>query len=337
MRALRCLKPGDVQLVEVPTPNLPADYLLVSPTATGICGTDLEIIAGGVDPAFITYPITLGHEWTGNIVELGRDVKNFSVGDRVVVEGMIPCGKCNECVAGATNLCKTYDEIGFTRDGAAAEFIAVPAALAHAIADFVTEESAALVEPAAVVLQGMKRLAPKANGRFLVLGDGTIGLLAVALLAEFTPAMIDVFGMRTEQKDLFTQVGATRFLTGKEDLHSEYDYVVEAAGAIAAVSLALSHAKRGGKILLLGYPEHSALLQVSVHDLINNDLTIHASFSYSRDSWKEIVVRLNSGQLNLTPLVTHHFTLDKWQEAIQTLRHAGKNARGKVLLKLKTD
>ena len=79
MRALRCLKPDDVQLVQVPIPDLPADYLLVSPTATGICGTDLEIIAGGVDPAFITYPITLGHEWTGNIVELGRNANNFSV------------------------------------------------------------------------------------------------------------------------------------------------------------------------------------------------------------------------------------------------------------------
>ena len=76
MRALRCLKPDDVQLVQVPIPDLPADYLLVAPTATGICGTDLEIIAGGVDPAFITYPITLGHEWTGNIVELGRDRKS---------------------------------------------------------------------------------------------------------------------------------------------------------------------------------------------------------------------------------------------------------------------
>lgn len=334
MKALRCLAPHDVRVVEIVKPEVQENEILIAPIASGICGTDIEIIEGGVDPAFIRYPITLGHEWVGRVVENRDKNVEIPVGARVVVEGIIPCKSCDECQSGATNRCETYDEIGFTRDGAGAEFIVAPAKLAHILSDKVSNESAALVEPAAVVYQGLSRLEIKAGARVLVVGDGTIGLLVIALLKKFTPAHVDVYGIRNVQKDLTMQAGATRFCTNQDELTNDYDYVIEAAGAIAAVDLAIAQGKRGAKVLLLGYPEQSARLQLGVHDLINRDLTIHASFSYTQRSWKAVVELLNSGAIDLTFIVTHRFAMTEWAQAIDALRTATGQARGKVLLNL---
>lgn len=335
MKALRCLAPHDVQIADVLQPERQNDDLLIKPIATGICGTDIEIIEGGVDPAYISYPITLGHEWVGKVVEAGAS--DLPVGERVVVEGVIPCETCDECKAGATNRCVKYDEVGFTRDGAAAEFISVPAKLAHAINVQVSDESAALVEPAAVVYQGLLRIAPTPNSKILVVGDGTIGLLATKLLGDFKPRALDVFGIRGAQERLVLQAGADRFITNPSKLTKDYDYIVEAAGAISAVDLALTQGKRGARILLLGYPEHGARLNLGVHDLINNDLTIHASFSYTRKSWKKIVDLLNTGALDLTFVVTHKYLLNQWPQALETLKSSSGQPRGKVLLALDLD
>lgn len=335
MRALRCLAPNEVGVVDIPKPELHNEYLLIKSLATGICGTDLEIIEGGVDPAYIRYPITLGHEWVGRIVASGA--YDFAVGARVVVEGVVPCESCDECQAGATNRCAKYDEIGFTRDGAAAEFISVPAKLAHLIADQVSDESAALVEPAAVVYQGLLRINLTPDSKILIIGDGTIGLLATTLSKGFNPKVLDVYGIRGSQEGLVRQAGADRFVTDSSQLTKDYDYVIEAAGAIAAVDLALTQGKRGARVLLLGYPEHGARLSLAVHDLINNDVTIHASFSYTRKSWKAIVDLLNSGDLDLTFVVTHRYQLEQWSEALETLRALTSQPRGKVLLALNLD
>ena len=337
MRALRCLIPHEVKVVDVAEPEFSSEDLLISPLATGICGTDLEIIEGGVDPAYIHYPITLGHEWVGRVLATGNSAKSIAIGARVVVEGIIPCEKCAECKKGATNRCTTYDEIGFTRDGAAAEKIVAPSHLAHVLSEKVSNESAALVEPASVVYQGLLRINPEVGSRVLVVGDGTIGLLAVKLLESFAPASIDLYGIREIQRELAMQAGATRFVTKVEELTKDYDYVVEAAGAIAAVEIALAQGKRGSQILLLGYPEQGARLPLGVHDLINNDLSIHASFSYTRKSWKAVVDLLNSGKLDLTFIVTHRFRLDEWTKALETLKSAGSAPRGKVLLALDGD
>ena len=116
--------PGEVRLEPQGPLTAAAGELLVEPDLVGLCGTDLEIIDGTIDPAYLRYPVALGHEWTGIVTG-----DSPLAGRRVVVEGIIGCGHCVRCAAGQTNLCETYDEIGFTRDGAAASQIAVPAAL----------------------------------------------------------------------------------------------------------------------------------------------------------------------------------------------------------------
>ncbi len=320
--------PGDVRLQRRP-PLIPAGgELLVEPDLVGLCGTDLEIIDGLIDPAYIRYPLALGHEWTGFVAG-----DSPLAGRRVVVEGIIGCGHCAGCSAGETNLCDTYDEIGFTRDGAAAGQIAVPARLAHPLEPAVAAQDAVLTEPSAVVYRGLVRAGVTPGGRALVIGDGTIALLAVTLLSLWSPAEIIMLGRRPGQAALAAASGATRFVTEPAGAGG-FDLVVEAAGAAEAAAVALAAARRGGTVLLLGLPPHGQTVALAPDDVVNNDLAILGSFGYTARAWRDVVTLLNSGQFRPGFLVTHRYPLADWEQAIASLRGAD-SPRGKVLLEIR--
>jgi threonine dehydrogenase-like Zn-dependent dehydrogenase len=325
--ALVVASPGQVSLEYRSPVAAGPGQVLVEPDLVGLCGTDLEIIDGAIDPAYIRYPIALGHEWTG-IVAAGSPL----AGRRVVVQGIIGCGHCARCAAAETNLCETYDEIGFTRDGAAAGQIAVPAGLVHPLAGSVPAEDAVLTEPAAVVYRGLAKAGVRPGSRVLVIGDGTIAMLAVMLARLWSPAEIAVLGRRGEQSGLAAAAGAGSF--GVTDVPSGFDLVVEAAGATAAAETALAKVRRGGTVLLLGLPPHGQTVAMAADDTVNNDLTILGSFGYTSAAWRSVVTLLNSGQLRPGMLVTHRYPLAEWDQAIAALRGAA-GPRGKVLLAIR--
>jgi threonine dehydrogenase-like Zn-dependent dehydrogenase len=322
------VSPGDVRL-QKRAPVVPADgELLVEPDLVGLCGTDLEIIDGLIDPAYIRYPLALGHEWTGLVAG-----DSPLAGRRVAVEGIIGCGHCARCSAGQTNLCETYDEIGFTRDGAAASAIAVPARLAHRLDPAVSAEDAVLTEPAAVAYRGLSRAGVTPGCRALVIGDGTIALLVVTLINLWSPAETVMLGRRPGQAALAAAAGATSFVTQPADL-GHFDLVVEAAGKAEAAAAALAAARRGGTVLLLGLPPHGETFALAPDDAVNNDLTIMGSFGYTSRAWRDVVTLLNSGQFRPGFLVTHRYPLADWEQAIASLR-GGPSPRGKVLLEIR--
>lgn len=326
--ALVVAEPGRVMLTARLAPVAGHGETLVRPDLVGLCGTDLEIIGGQVDPAFVRYPIALGHEWTGIVTG-----ESPLAGSRVVVEGVIACGHCARCARGETNLCETYDEIGFTRDGAATGLVAVPTRLMHPIAPGVAAEDAVLTEPASVVYRGLTRAAIGPGSRVLVIGDGTIALLAVYLLRLWSPAEVVMLGRRAAQADLAVRAGAARFETSAEAAGAGYDLVVEAAGAVEAAAVAFTAARRGGTVLLLGLPPHGQTAALGIDDVVNNDLAILGSFSYTASAWRDVVRLLNAGLLRPGFLVTHRFGLADWERAIACLRHAD-GPRGKVLLEI---
>jgi 2-desacetyl-2-hydroxyethyl bacteriochlorophyllide A dehydrogenase len=328
MRALVVESPGHVSLKDIAEPLVPHGELLVEPLACGMCGTDLEIIDGLIDPAYVRYPLVLGHEWVGR--QVGDEHPSSGL---VVVEGIIPCGDCDECLIGATNRCRTYDEIGFTRPGAMADLISVPEGLVHHLRPSVTLHDAALVEPMAVVWRALTRTTIRDNAKCLVIGDGTVALLAVYLLQRFKTASITMLGLRESQRDLALRSGADHFLV--EPTPDAYDVIIEAAGHVEAVTTALSSVARGGSITLLGLPPHGAEVAIVPDDFVNNDITLQGSFSYTREAWSDVVALLNAGDLNPSFLVTHTFGLLDFERAIETLRHAPSGvARGKIMVTL---
>lgn len=331
MKSLIAYGDNRVEIIESSDLAILPDEVLVAPIVTGVCGTDLEIIDGKIDPAFVNYPIVLGHEWCGRVIKVGSNVDAIEVGIRVVVEGIIPCGICFECVDGNTNRCTTYDEVGFTRPGAAAEQIVVKAHLVHPIADSVSNESAALVEPAAVVTQGLMKAGPKKGSKVLVIGDGTIALIAAKLVHTWQPSEVHMLGLKQGQEVLAKQAGVDLFMINPSS--EKYDLIIDASGASARISEAIYQLVRGGRLLLLGFTGPDVSTPISIDDVINADLSIFSSFGYSRTAWKETVQLLNSGKLDLTFLVTHRFALERFQDAIDALRHA-PSPRGKIMFEI---
>jgi 2-desacetyl-2-hydroxyethyl bacteriochlorophyllide A dehydrogenase len=329
MRALCVRRPGELILETRPDAVAGDGEVLVAPARVGMCGTDLDIIDGRIDPAYVAYPIVLGHEWAGTIVDPGTS--GHDRGARVVVEGVVPCGRCRECAAGATNRCEHYDEFGFNRDGAAADLLVAPARVVHVVEAGVSWESAALVEPTAVVYRALHRAAPTPGQRVLVVGDGTVGLLAATLIRLWSPASVTMLGARAAQEPLAGAAGVDRFATTRADAGGGYDLVIEAAGAVEAAAAALAAPARGGAVVLLGFPGHGVAVPLAVDDLVNGDVTVAGSFSYTSSAWAAVVGLLNAGRLDLGFLVTHRFTLDDHLAAIDALRHP-VGTRGKVLV-----
>ena len=329
MKSLITSGNGTAELIDTSDPVAGAGELLVVPIAAGVCGTDLEIISGDGDPAFVKYPASLGHEWVGRVIGYGSGVTSPAIGSRIVVTGIIPCQECFECKNGDTNRCLIYDEIGFTRPGAAAELITVPAWLAHVVKDNVSDECAVLAEPTAVVTQAFMKANPKTNSKILIIGDGTIALIAATMAKTYQPKLIHMLGLKDGQNAIAKSAGVDQFLTQSTD--EKYDLIIEAAGAPTRISAAIGQLVRGGTLLLLGYPGHQKTAAIVVDDVINGDLNIIGSFGSSLMAWEKTVAMFNSGELNLGYLVTHKFPLGDFAKAIEALKFAPA-PRGKIAL-----
>jgi 2-desacetyl-2-hydroxyethyl bacteriochlorophyllide A dehydrogenase len=331
VRGLVVERPGELGLQELSEVEPGPGEVLLHPAFCGLCGTDLELLAGEVDPAFVRYPVVLGHEWAGVVEAVGERVADLEPGMRCVAEGIIPCGNCASCRAGATNVCEIYDEVGFTRPGGAADGIVVPARVVHRLADDVSLTEAALTEPTAVVLTGLEKIRLRPGLRVLVVGDGTIALLAVLLVSLWSPGEIVVAGRREDQRALALGLGASSFTTGEPD--GTFAVAIEAAGSVDALVGAVKHVRRGGQILGLGIPPSSSTLQLPGDLLVNNDLTLAGSFGYTSAAWSRVVELLNSGRLRPGGLVTHRFALDDYASAFDELA-APSGPRGKVMLEV---
>jgi len=338
-RALVITEPGVITLQDV-APLVPGPgEVIARPAYVGVCGTDLELLDGVVDPAYVRHPLVPGHEWSGVIEAVGPGVTALTPGQPVIAEGIIPDRVCAQCAAGNTNLCLTYDEIGFTRAGAAADQLLLPAQVVHPLAaqpgtSAVSLADAALAEPAAVAWRGITRGRPRPGERIAVVGDGTVGLITAHLLRLYSPAELVVFGQRPDQAGLAVELGATAFeLVGPADPPAEFDLVIEAAGKPAAVEAAIALARRGGRVVLLGLAGNGVKAGLPIDDVVNNDLAITASFGYTSAAWAEVAGLLRAGKIHLAPLITHRFPLEAYPDAYRSLRDA-TGPRGKVLLEV---
>jgi len=328
-RALVIAKPGSIGLQDAPEPVPGPGEVVARPVYTGICGTDLELLAGVVDPAYVRYPLVPGHEWSGLIEAVGPGVTSLEPGQPVIAEGIIPDRVCAECVQGHTNLCLIYDELGFTRAGTAADQVLLPAQVVHVLGNSVSPLEAALAEPAAVAWRAIGRGRPRPGERIAVVGDGTLALITAHLLRLYSPAEVVVCGQRPAQAGLAAELGATGFTVDTPD--EKFDLVVEAAGTAGAVERALGLARRGGRVVLVGLAGNDVKAAFGIDDAVNNDLLISASFAYTSAAFAEVAGLLSAGQIRPAPLVTHRFPLEDYAQAYRVLRESS-GPRGKVML-----
>jgi 2-desacetyl-2-hydroxyethyl bacteriochlorophyllide A dehydrogenase len=320
MRAVVIERPGAAALRRVSKPEPGPGEVLVRVAAAGICGSDVEVLEGRRPPPYVRYPIIPGHEWAGTVEAVGSGVEQVDDGAAVVAEGFRSCGNCARCREGRTNLCDAeYAETGFTHAGAFAEFVCIPAHLVHQLPVGSNLAAAALLEPAACVAQGLLEIDLRPGMSVAVVGSGTLGLLAVALLSRVSPKRLALVGTRAPRLQLGTAMGATETWNVRQDRYptAGFDLVFEAAGSPGGARTAVELARRGGTVVLEGISGQAAPLDADV--IVLGHLRVQGIFGASRNAWLWVTELFAAGLLDLEPLVSHSFPLEDHAAAFAAL------------------
>jgi alcohol dehydrogenase/L-iditol 2-dehydrogenase len=318
------LQPGAVEVRELPIPEIGEDEVLLKIGGVSVCGSDVHQYHGTQSWPVAT-PVILGHEFGGTVAQVGRRVRSFREGDRVVSEtAAYVCGQCMMCRTGAYNLCPTRKGFGYGIHGAMAGYAKVPERCLHHIPDHLPFERAALTEPCCV---GYNAVIEKSNVRpgdtVVVLGPGPIGLLCAEMARLAGAGTLIVAGMAQDSSRLAAalSLGATHAVnlqeTNLRDLvHSVGDglgahLVVDAAGASAALKTAMEIVRPAGQITKVGWGPQP--VGISLDPIVQKAVRLQGSFSHTFQNWEMVVSMLASGQINLTPIISRIGSLEEWK------------------------
>ncbi len=324
MRAIVIDGPNEVALREIDTPAPGPGEVRVRSVVAGVCRTDLDIATGVLDSRWVRLPVVPGHEWSGVVDALGDGVAGLEVGRRVVCEGNIGCMQCRRCRQGDTHLCERYDAVGFTRGGGWGEYVVVPARILHELPDHVSFDAASLVEPGSCVVKALDRARIEPAETVGVVGVGAMGALAIRIARLRSPGLIVAYGVRDEELELARTLGADAVVNvAEQDAEAEtrrlagglLDVVVETAGALPAVELSTRLAREGGRVVLLGIAGHGRELVIPADRIPLRDLTVFGSVGYTTAAWSRMVGLLREQLVDLDPIVTHHFPLERYEDA----------------------
>ncbi|WP_410604557.1 zinc-dependent alcohol dehydrogenase family protein [Amycolatopsis sp. lyj-90] len=328
MRAAIVDKPGEIRVGEVPDPKPGDRQVVVKVGACGICGTDLHIADGHFPPT--PYPIVPGHEFAGEIVELGADVPGgWKVGDRVAVDPSLFCGYCKPCRSGRGNLCENWNATGDTVNGAFAEYVAVPSANCYRMPDTMTWEQGALVEPVSCAVHGVRRIGVEAGERFLVVGAGTMGLIMQQLLQR-AGAHVTVVDRNTSRLGRAKDLGAVAVAGDVKDLDDEkFDAAADCTGAAPAIEAAFDSLQRGGRLLVFGVAPAEARVALSPFRIYNDEITVVGSMAVM-NSFGAALDLVADGAVDTGALLTDTLPLEQYPDALALMR-SGAGLKVQVL------
>jgi 2-desacetyl-2-hydroxyethyl bacteriochlorophyllide A dehydrogenase len=314
--------PGAVErrAVRIPPP-LPG-HVLVRTAYVGLCGTDRELHLGThpyLAAGLSRYPLVPGHEWSGTVVATGEDVLDLRPGDRVVGDPFVACGRCRPCRRQRRNLCERRAEIGVRGDypGAAAGLFRVPERVCTRVPGTLPLDHAVLAEPAVTVLAGLRRTRAGHGDRAVVIGTGTLGLLAVTL-ARAAGAEVEAVGIDAAGRELARELGAATAYEPGAAPGDAYDVVVEAAGAPDGLATAVRLAAPGGRVALLGMPPTATPADTS--ELVAKDLELHGVLG-GVEHYATTLALLADGTVDARRFLARTFPADQAAEAYRCLAH----------------
>lgn len=324
MKASRFLGNKTFAVTDLPTPHAGPGELVLRNQVCGVCGTDVHIYHGEPGSADVNPPVVLGHEYSGEVVEVGEGVTGFAVGDHVTVDPNIYCGHCAYCQNGKKQLCPSMEAIGVTRDGGFAQYSRIPASQAFKLEPTVPWEAAAMAEPLACCLHGIDLAGIQVGDKVCVVGGGAIGLLMVQLAKLSGASQIVLSEPNEKRRQVGLQLGANAALDPtRPDAQEAFaqvldggaNVVIECVGNVPAVKSAFQFAGKGATVLLFSVPKVDATFDLPLFDVYKKELTIKGSF-VNPDTHARAVALINSGKVDFGPIITHRFTLDQLPEAI---------------------
>lgn len=336
MRAALLRGWNDLGVDDVPRPVPGPREVLVQVRSCGLCGTDLKMVSGafeerGWPPSL---PFIIGHEWSGQVVEIGAELENlpYAVGDRVVAENHAGCGACPMCRAGSYNLCAGvkrpgYKLFGHTAPGALAEYAVRPPVTLHRIPPEISDEAAALVNQGAMTVHALRRVQFRAGSTVAVFGPGLLGMLTAAVARAAGATSVIMVG-RGQRLRIAEQMGATalvdyeqgdpaaavRDLTGG----SGVDYAFDCSGNPDVLQQGLDSVRRGGKVAVLGLAGAQPST-ISPDRLVLDEIDLLGIRS-SPNAYAPMIELMASGAVDVTPLITHVYDLADVELAFDALR-----------------
>ena len=329
-------EPG-LWLEEIPEPAIGINDVLVRVLRTGICGTDLHIYNWDEwAQRTIPVPMAIGHEFVGEIVQVGSNVNDFRAGDLVSGEGHVVCGRCRNCLAGRRHLCAHTMGVGVNRPGAFAEYIAVPMTNIWRHKENVDLDVAAIFDPFGNAVHTALSF-PLLGEDVLITGAGPIGIMAAAVVRHAAARHVVITDKNPYRLDLARKMDVTRALDSAQtplpavqkelDMHEGFDVGLEMSGSAPAFREMLANMSHGAKIAMLGIPAQDIAIDWTT--VIFNGLTIKGIYGREMyETWYKMTVMLESG-LDIRPVITHRFPYREFEQAFQVMQTGNS---GKVIL-----
>lgn len=313
--------PGKIEFREIETPVPKAGEVLIRIMKIGVCGSDIHVWHG--KHPFTSYPVTQGHEVSGEIAALGAGVENLEVGQKVTIQPQVVCGKCYPCRHGKYNLCETLKVMGFQTTGVASEYFAVDAAKVTPLPQEMSFDEGAMIEPLAVAVHAVRKFGDMQGMRVAVLGAGPIGIL-VAQAAKGMGAesvlITDISDLRLEKArqcsvDFCVNTCEADF---GEALVSSFgpdkaDVIYDCAGNNVTMGQAIRCARKGSTIILVAV--FAGMAEVDLAVLNDHELDLNTTMMYRNEDYLEAIELVRAGKVDLKPLISKHFAFRDYAEA----------------------
>lgn len=315
--------PGEIEFREVAIPEIKANQVKIKIRKIGICGSDIHVYHG--KHPFTSYPVTQGHEVSGEIVELGKEVKDLRIGQKVTIQPQVVCGKCHPCRHGKYNLCEELKVMGFQTTGVASQYFVTESSKVTPFPEEMSDDEGAMIEPLAVAVHAVNRAGDVKGLKIAVLGAGPIGNL-VAQAAKGMGAesvlITDISDIRLEKaKECGVAYTAN---TKREDFGEamlrcfgpdKADVIYDCAGNDITMGQAIKYARKGSTIILVAVYEGMAAVDLAV--LNDHELDLNTTMMYRDEDYREAIKLANEKKVLLTPLISRHFAFRDYLKAYQ--------------------
>lgn len=319
MRAIVFTEAGKLSLNEVPALVPGHKEVLITVAAVGICGTDVHVLDGEFEGT--VFPLVPGHEASGTVLAVGEGVNHVVPGDHVAVNPSTTCGECELCLAGKTNLCRNWNGLGVVAsDGASTEQFTAPAANVYKLKPETDLYEAALIEPLACAIRGYDILPRKMGEHYLVYGAGTMGLLMAQLAPRAGAASVTIVDLNENRRQAARDVGIANVYASADEADREvWDVVIDCTGVVKAIEDGLPRVKAGGTFQHFGVAPVEAKAGYSPFRVYRDEINIVGTMAVL-NSFGRAVEMFEAGAINSTPMISHSFTLDEYEEALAMFR-----------------
>lgn len=313
--------PKKAAIRKVDVPAVGPNDVLIKVKSSGICGTDLHIWHGSYELA--NYPLIPGHEFSGVVVKVGSKVTNFKLNDRVTADPNLPCYSCFFCHRKQFNQCLNLKAIGVTRDGGFANYVVVPETTVFPISDKMSFAEAALLEPLACVVWGLKQVQIQAGDSMLIFGAGPMGILMMQAVKAAGASSVTMIDRESSRLELAKSLGADQTILA-DDFNTEtaqkisafgFDIVADATGVPKVIEGMVVYARAGAKLWVFGVAPEGSKVAMPPDIIFRKDLKVIGSFALNK-TFTEAIALVEHGAVNLKPLISHELPLEEFEQAL---------------------